>query len=202
MNEWVALFRSLTADNVDNVDNVVTEDARSRDSVNKVNIVSVSKEEEEKATVSLLAASLAALERRRPDHIEAADWQQAVEDGRRFLTRWGEQAAALGWVETDVFSLPPVPKNPHPMWRRLARVDELGLVWLTHGKPVIALTSDSAAIAASGGGKLHYYKKVSQRGHAGEGNTPPHGRRHDRRIGLKRGAQGAGFGRSRTGLTA
>ena len=153
MNDWAALFRSLTADNVDNVENVATTDARinrattaRRDNVNKVNIVSMSKEKEEEAAVSPLGASLGALERRRPDHIEAADWQHAVEDAHRFLIQCGERATALGWVELDVFSLPPVPSNPHPNWQRLARVDQLGLVWLTHGRPVTSITAESATI--------------------------------------------------------
>ena len=37
-----------------------------------------------------------ALHARCPDHIEPARWQQAAEDGRRFLAQWGEQAEALG----------------------------------------------------------------------------------------------------------
>src|SRR5262245_54034813 len=36
-------------------------------------------------------AVVAALEARCPDHIEVADWQRAVEDGRRFLATWGER---------------------------------------------------------------------------------------------------------------
>ena len=37
-------------------------------------------------------ASFCALERRCPELVEAERWQQAVEDGRRFLASWGEQA--------------------------------------------------------------------------------------------------------------
>src|SRR5262249_554230 len=33
-----------------------------------------------------------------PDHVEPDRWQQAVEDGRTFLGRWGEQADALAWT--------------------------------------------------------------------------------------------------------
>src|SRR5262249_38679084 len=40
-----------------------------------------------------------------PDHVERGRWQQAVEDGRRFLDKWGEQAAALGWMPRDLFGL-------------------------------------------------------------------------------------------------
>ena len=51
------------------------------------------------------AFSIAALERRCPDHIDTADWQQAIEDGRRFLRRWGEQAATIGWTARDLFGV-------------------------------------------------------------------------------------------------
>jgi hypothetical protein len=110
------------------------------------------------AATSPLAAAFGALERRCPDHIAAADWQHAVEDGRRFLMEWIEQATALGWTEPDVFGLPPLPANPHPMWRRLARVEQLGLVWLTHGRPVTSITAESATIATPSGGSLAFYR--------------------------------------------
>jgi hypothetical protein len=158
MNDWTSLFRSLTDDNVDIVDNVETAGGRTADNVNKVNNVKVSKGEKDAAAISPLVASLAALERRRPDHIEAADWQHAVEDGRRFLIQWGEQATALGWVESDVFGLPPALSNPHPSWRRLARVDQLGLVWLTHGRPVTSITAESVTIATPRGGSVAFYR--------------------------------------------
>jgi hypothetical protein len=50
-----------------------------------------------------------ALEARCPDYIEPGRWQQAVEDGKRFLAQWGEQAAALGWTTQDLFGLHTVP---------------------------------------------------------------------------------------------
>jgi hypothetical protein len=149
MNDWTSLFRSLTADTLDTVDTLK--------SVNSVQSVNVSKGEEE-APISPLVASLAALERRPPDHIEAADWQRAVEDGYRFLIQWGKRATALGWVDPDVFRLPPVPPNPHPSWRRLARVDQLGLVWLTQGRPVTSITAESATIATPRGGSVAFYR--------------------------------------------
>jgi hypothetical protein len=34
------------------------------------------------------------LESRCPDHVPANHWQQAVEDGSRFLAQWGERAVA------------------------------------------------------------------------------------------------------------
>jgi hypothetical protein len=81
-----------------------------------------------------------------PDHVERGRWQQAVEDGRRFLDKWGEQAAALGWTPRDLFGLQKSPDQPHPSYRRLSRYDETGLIWLLQGRPVVALTAATAAI--------------------------------------------------------
>ena len=81
-------------------------------------------------TPSLFAAALEALERRSPDHIEAERWHQAVEDGRRFLAQWGEQAEALGWTAEDLFGLAEPPKRPSPLYRRLSQLDATGLIWL------------------------------------------------------------------------
>jgi hypothetical protein len=87
-----------------------------------------------------------ALEARCPDHIETGRWHQAVEDGKRFLARWGEQAEALGWTTSDLFGLHKPPDRPHPSYSRLSRYDETGLIWLLRGRPVLALTEHTAAI--------------------------------------------------------
>jgi hypothetical protein len=61
------------------------------------------------------------LESIRPDYVSLARWQQAAGDGERFLARWGEQAASLGWTEADLFRLHVPPDAPHPSYERLAR---------------------------------------------------------------------------------
>jgi hypothetical protein len=96
------------------------------------------------------------LERRRPDQVDIADWQQAVEDARRFLARWGEQAEALAWTTADLFGLAPLPKRPPANYRRLSRYDLTGLLWLLRGRPVVALTTTTAAIQAPSGAILTY----------------------------------------------
>jgi hypothetical protein len=89
---------------------------------------------------------LATLEIRCPDHIETGRWHQAVEDGKRFLSQWGEQAEALGWTARDLFGLHVPPDKPHPSYSRLSRYDATGLVWLLCGRSVVALTEATAAI--------------------------------------------------------
>jgi hypothetical protein len=86
------------------------------------------------------------LQRRCPERIDRVDWQAAVEDGRAFLAKWGEQAEALGWTARDLFGLAPVPDKPASNYRRLSRYDLSGLVWLLKGRPVVALTESGAAI--------------------------------------------------------
>jgi hypothetical protein len=102
--------------------------------------------------------TLAALERWCPAHVDVADWQQAVEDGRVFVTEWGQQADALGWTPAEVFGLHPAPDKPAANYRRLSRYDTTGLVWLLHGRRVIKMTADSAAIRTTSGGTVEYRK--------------------------------------------
>jgi hypothetical protein len=90
--------------------------------------------------------TFAALEARCPDHAPVERWRLAVDDGRVFLTRWGEQAEALGWTAKDLFGLQTPPEKPHPSYSRLSRYDEIGLIWLLCGREVVALTEATAAI--------------------------------------------------------
>jgi hypothetical protein len=97
--------------------------------------------------ISPLSRTFSALESRCPHHVPVSRWQHAVEDGRRFLARWGDQAEALGWTARDLFGLHTPPAKPHPSYNRLSRYDETGLVWLLQGrKKVVALTETTAAI--------------------------------------------------------
>jgi hypothetical protein len=98
------------------------------------------------------------LERCCPGHVDPGRWQQAVEDGRRFLTEWGEQAEVLGWTPRDLFGLHEVPIDPHPSYRRLSRYDCTGLIWLLQGCSIMALTESTAAIRMSTGSIVTYRK--------------------------------------------
>jgi len=74
--------------------------------------------------------TIASLGERCPDMVGVTPWRQAVEDGRRFLAAWGEQAAALGWTARDLFGLHTPPAKPAPNYRRLSRYDETGRLQL------------------------------------------------------------------------
>jgi hypothetical protein len=98
------------------------------------------------------------LERRCPELVDEARWRQAIADAQSFLGRWGEQAAALGWSERELFGLHSVPERPSASYQRLSRYDATGLVWLLAGRPVVALTASTAAIQAKGGSIVTYRK--------------------------------------------
>ena len=108
--------------------------------------------------ISRFGRTLSELERRCPVRIDPARWQQAVNDGQRFLAQWGEQAEALGWTARDLFGLHEIPANPHPSYRRLSRYDCTGLIWLLQGCPVVALTEATAAIKSPTGNLTTYRK--------------------------------------------
>ena len=83
---------------------------------------------------SPLRRTLSALESACPELVPGDRWRRCVEDGRRFLAAWGEQADALGWTAKDLFGLHQPPATPHPSYSRLSRYDEIGLIWLLRGR--------------------------------------------------------------------
>jgi hypothetical protein len=106
---------------------------------------------------------LTILEARCPDHVPVERWQQAVEDGRRFLATWGDQAEALGWVPRDLFGLHKPLAKPHPSYSRLSRYDETGLIWLLCGREVIELTNVAASIRNPNGNVTVVYREALRR---------------------------------------
>jgi hypothetical protein len=52
--------------------------------------------------------------------------------------------------------LHPVPDQPAPNYDRLGRVDDMGLIWLLRGRPIIALTATEAIIRCYSGATLKY----------------------------------------------
>jgi hypothetical protein len=165
-SRWNTLFRALTSDTMDTVDTVSGRTAPAHQTVKSVESVYSQNQRKEsdgglctnsnKRIDGPFAIAFAAIERRCPDYVEANRWQQAVEDGHRFLGQWGDQAASLGWTAQNLFGLHVPPEQPHPSYDRLSRYDQTGLVWLLGGRLVVALTETSAAIQSSGGTRLVY----------------------------------------------
>src|SRR5215472_10610899 len=106
--------------------------------------------------------TFAHLQLKPPAMVDVARWRQCVEDGKRFLAAWGEQAEALGWDARDLFGLHTPPEKPHPSYNRLSRYDGTGLIWLLEGRPVVALTEATASIKGTTG-NITVYRKT-QRG--------------------------------------
>jgi hypothetical protein len=93
-----------------------------------------------------------------PAFIPEGRWRQCIADARAFLRQWGDAAEALNWSPADLFELHKPPANPHPSYSRLSRYDAAGLLWVTEGRPVVALTESTAAIQTSTGSILAYRK--------------------------------------------
>jgi hypothetical protein len=93
-----------------------------------------------------------------PDYIDHDRWRQAVEDGRHFLSTWGEHAQTLGWTARALFGLHTPFEGPHPSYRRLSRYDATGLIWLLEGREVIAVTENTAAVRGTSGSVTVYRK--------------------------------------------
>ena len=98
------------------------------------------------------------LRSRCPDLVEIDRWQLAVRDAQSFLATWGQQAHALGWTTAELFGLHPISERPPASYNRLSRYDCTGLIWLLQGRPVVALTAETAAIQTASGGILTYRK--------------------------------------------
>src|SRR5262249_34979274 len=98
------------------------------------------------------------LQVRCPALVDPGRWRACVEDGKRFLAKWGTQAEALGWDSRDLFGLHAPPERPHPSYRRLSRYDCTGLVWLLQGRPVVGLTEATASIKGTTGNITVYRK--------------------------------------------
>src|SRR5215475_3281007 len=99
-----------------------------------------------KATGLRYRRAFAYLQLKPPALVDVARWRQCVEDGSKFLARWGQQAEALGWTAGDLFGLIEIPERPPPSFSRLSRYDRLGLCWALQGRDVIALTAEGAVI--------------------------------------------------------
>jgi hypothetical protein len=94
-------------------------------------------------------AILAELERRNcPDWMSLERWDLLVGDAENFLSRWGAAAHSLGWTALDLFGVHPLEPG--------SRFDVMGMLLLTQGGAVVALTADAATIRRQTGAVLSY----------------------------------------------
>jgi hypothetical protein len=104
------------------------------------------------------ASALAALPAQCPAYFPEDRWRQAITDATAFATKWDPEAQAFGWTEPEQLGLHPVPEQPAANYDRLARLDDMGLIWLLRGRPVVALTATEAAYRCSSGAILKFYR--------------------------------------------
>lgn len=71
----------------------------------------------------------ARLNHQKPMGVSEADWNRAVDDGGRFLDRWGREAAEWGWTAGELFD---VPREGHAG----------GLIWRLAGRAAISYGPD------------------------------------------------------------
>ena len=79
-------------------------------------------------------------------------WKVLQQDALRVLQDWAAQAHRLGWEALDLFGV-------HPT-KPTVRMDCMGLVLLLKGRPLVAITDDSAAIKAVSGGSLTFRRRA------------------------------------------
>jgi hypothetical protein len=61
-----------------------------------------------------------------------------------------------------LFGLHDPPEQPGPTYRRLSRYDATGLIWLLHGRPVVALTANRAVIGRVDGPTFYRRPQAKQ----------------------------------------
>jgi hypothetical protein len=115
-----------------------------------------------------------ALKRRCPDFVPNDRWKRAIEDAQCFLAIWDTQADALGWTARDLFGLAEIPEGPRPIYQRLSRYDQTGLVWLLQGRRVVELTKDKAVIETATG-TVSFYRPRRDEPRANRGHHSRNG---------------------------
>jgi hypothetical protein len=74
-----------------------------------------------------------------PADVPLPRWQQFIDDCGRFLDQgWANRAEAFGWGPFELFGC--------DRERPLARYDHMGLLWILHGRKLVALTAATATI--------------------------------------------------------
>jgi hypothetical protein len=94
----------------------------------------------QKERATSVAEALARLDPNNPPHDVPLDrWQRFIEDCECFRRLgWANLAEAYGWGPLDLFGC--------DRERPLARYDHMGLLWILHGRKLVALTAQTATI--------------------------------------------------------
>lgn len=101
-------------------------------------------------------AILADLEQQNcPDWLSPDRWNALLANSENFLSRWGSAAHSLGWTALDLFGVHPIAPA--------ARFDVMGLMLLTQGGAVVALTADGATVRRTTGAALSYQRPTQTR---------------------------------------
>jgi hypothetical protein len=94
---------------------------------------------------------------RPPGDVPPARWRQFVDDCGRFLDDgFAATAAALGWGPLDLFGC--------DTGRPFARIDQMGLLWLTNGSRLVAITAETAVIERPSGARQTYRRRPNDPG--------------------------------------
>ena len=88
-----------------------------------------------------------------PPSFSLLRWQQLIDDGGRFLDRWDNQAATLGWRVEDVFGVDGV--EPETGYAAI------GLAAMIRGGAITSITKSTAVIEQQGGELLVYLRRRS-----------------------------------------
>jgi hypothetical protein len=92
-----------------------------------------------------------------PNDVPPKRWLRFIDDCGRFLDEgWADRAVALGWGTLDLFGC--------NRCKPFARIDHAGLLWLLNGCSLIALSTDTAAIATASGAGLTYRRRPTEPG--------------------------------------
>ena len=101
----------------------------------------------------LWAEALARLDRANPPgDVPLHRWRLFIDDCGHFLDQgWADRAQALGWGPLDLFGC--------DRERPLARIDHAGLLWLLHGRKLVAITTETASIETQTTGVRQTYRR-------------------------------------------
>jgi hypothetical protein len=102
---------------------------------------------------SAWAEGLARLDPNKPPaDVPAKRWLRFIDDCGRFLDAgWADKAVTLGWGPLDLFGA--------DRERPFARIDHMGLLWLSNGGTIIELYRDRAVLKTQSGARQTYHRR-------------------------------------------